>query len=464
MTRNYFRRSKSKDADDDDDDAQIVIDFLSSGKREITFWAENIRGPSVNNNYMKYKTFTKKITKYLSKNKRSYSAFQLARNKISAEASLQYATQYWNLSNEGTVKINFHQFYEEFVIVEPYDNVPSYKNFKDKMEKYILWHFGTFSQTVSGIDSLLTALNVNGDDVAVEVVTTDNCITSNSTSYLIDEHSVLKKRVKQVYSLIRRATGSLGGNTVIGTGSYGEITMCNMQKILDFLIFNCELKKSSKCLDIGSGLGKPNFHFAQVSGVRLSIGVEVDPIRHKLSLVNLNKVLREQTSNSPGPIYFANEDVLSFHTFEPFTHIYMFDPVFTPQLEYAIAKIFNRSITAKYLICYRSQQDIIEFGYHVDFMGQLSTKMAGSSQGHTVRFYCRSKSKIPIRSESDSIRIMLPPRAAGEAEEEVFADPCFAEAIQMAVSPVTTLRSHLDIILASQTSTKRKRKEISYKH
>jgi hypothetical protein len=97
---------------------------------------------------------------------------------------------------------------------------------------------------------------------------------------------VASSRVDTAYRCIRQATGSLGGN---GSGGpiYGELTVGSMQNIINFLVTFCALNPLSRFLDVGAGLGKPNFHVAQDPGVCLSIGVEVEPIRWRVSLIHI---------------------------------------------------------------------------------------------------------------------------------------------------------------------------------
>ena len=85
-------------------------------------------------------------------------------------------------------------------------------------------------------------------------------------------------RVSKVYKLINKATGSLGGNGYDGA-IYGELTMHSMHKIVNYLVDECNLSTDSRFIDVGSGLGKPNFHVAQYPGVRISIGIELEKIR-----------------------------------------------------------------------------------------------------------------------------------------------------------------------------------------
>lgn len=89
--------------------------------------------------------------------------------------------------------------------------------------------------------------------------------------------------VKQAYSSMKLAS-SIGGD---GSGGalYGEITITSMQRIVSFLEESCNLNENSFFIDIGSGLGKPNIHVAAAVNVRLSLGLELEELRYKLSLV-----------------------------------------------------------------------------------------------------------------------------------------------------------------------------------
>jgi hypothetical protein len=94
----------------------------------------------------------------------------------------------------------------------------------------------------------------------------------------------LSARVEKVYKVVNKMTGVLGGNGYTGS-IYGELTMHSMQKILELLAEKCFLTKNSRFIDIGSGIGKPNFHVAQFPGVQLSIGVELEKIRWQVTLI-----------------------------------------------------------------------------------------------------------------------------------------------------------------------------------
>jgi len=58
--------------------------------------------------------------------------------------------------------------------------------------------------------------------------------------------------------------------------------MHSMQHVVDILVEKCELNSQSRFIDVGSGLGKPNFHVAQDAAVCLSFGVELEDIRWKV--------------------------------------------------------------------------------------------------------------------------------------------------------------------------------------
>ena len=87
--------------------------------------------------------------------------------------------------------------------------------------------------------------------------------------------------VNEIYKLVKKATGALGGNGSTGA-IYGECTMRGLQRPYNILMEKCGLGPNSRLIDVGAGLGKPNFHAAQDPGVRLSIGVELEEIRWKV--------------------------------------------------------------------------------------------------------------------------------------------------------------------------------------
>lgn len=47
--------------------------------------------------------------------------------------------------------------------------------------------------------------------------------------------------------------------------------------------------ENSSFIDVGAGLGKPNFHVAQDPGVEISYGLELEKVRWQLSIANHRK-------------------------------------------------------------------------------------------------------------------------------------------------------------------------------
>lgn len=84
--------------------------------------------------------------------------------------------------------------------------------------------------------------------------------------------------VRQVYKIVNKLTGSLGGNGYSGP-IYGELTMGSMQKMIDLMMEHAHLNENSRFIDVGSGIGKPNLHVAQYPGVEFSCGVEMEHTR-----------------------------------------------------------------------------------------------------------------------------------------------------------------------------------------
>ncbi|DAZ93126.1 TPA: LOW QUALITY PROTEIN: hypothetical protein N0F65_009702, partial [Lagenidium giganteum] len=201
--------------------------------------------------------------------------------------------------------------------------------------------------------------------------------------------SFVELEVSEVYRAIRKQTGALGGNAA-GGAIYGEITQSSFQRVIDFMKENCEFSSRSLFVDVGSGLGKPNFHVAIDPGVEVSYGIELEELRWQLSLHNLRSVLTlDINKNKPNRTVFTSGDITHAKTLDPFTHIYSFDVGFPPGVMDQYAQIFNRS-TAKFLASFHSPRKITEmYGFNVESIGRVNTSMAGSSEGHTCYFYRR---------------------------------------------------------------------------
>lgn len=228
--------------------------------------------------------------------------------------------------------------------------------------------------------------------------------------------------VTEVYSIVRKLTGSIGGNGYCGP-IYGELTMNSMQKVVDWMIRYTNFNSSSRFIDVGSGIGKPNLHVAQYPGVAYSCGVEMEETRWALGMACLKAVLGkvvkqqqkqqqeedEEEGDKPRnhqqkdndkqqqPVIlrsntvFLHKNITEAKIFDPFTHVYMFSIGFPPSLWLDLAEMWNRSSAeCEYMICYHSPKNIIDsYGFHVRLLTQLPTSMHGSKEGHTSYIYQR---------------------------------------------------------------------------
>ncbi len=94
-------------------------------------------------------------------------------------------------------------------------------------------------------------------------------------------------------------------------------------------------------------------------------------------------------------INFIESDIDLAHTMDPFTHIYMYDLGFPPPLQQSIARKFNSSVHARYLVSYRPPRRVLEeYGYDVEYLHSMITSMFGSGEGHTAYFYKRTASSV----------------------------------------------------------------------
>jgi len=216
--------------------------------------------------------------------------------------------------------------------------------------------------------------------------------------------------VKQLYKIIKRHTGKVGGyghNCSI----YGEVTMGSFQKIVNFLKINLGFDHNSLFLDIGSGLGKPNFHVLLDPGVKYSFGIELESLRYALSIHNLNHVHKvpELSFLKKNPnIYFSHQDVTKITTFNPITHVYTFDVGMPPETMFGMSKVMQNSTSVKAFISFHKPKEIIEdYEFPVELIGSISTSMHGSSEGHKVYFYAHKRYKNSFSSLPSSHDKML---------------------------------------------------------
>lgn len=190
--------------------------------------------------------------------------------------------------------------------------------------------------------------------------------------------------VKKMYTIVKKTSGSVGGYGHAGP-VYGEITAGSLQKIVNFMKERCGFDESSAFVDIGAGLGKPNFHVAVDPGVKLSYGIEVEELRWVLSLQNLQGLLNK---NAVTNTFMHCTDVTALGSLEPFSHVYMFDVGFPPDVLVSIANTFNQSTTARTLVSFKGPREVIgKYGFAVKEIGGITTRMCGSSETHKAYIY-----------------------------------------------------------------------------
>ena len=206
------------------------------------------------------------------------------------------------------------------------------------------------------------------------------------------------KQTRKAYSLIQKKTGSIGGSSH-GGAIYGEITIGSMQNIVNLMKEHTNLGPVSRFIDVGCGLGKPNIHVALDPGVEFSYGIEIDRTRWVLGMNNLDICLTEieedqskQSEQSLHRCILEHGDIMNAKSFDPFTHVYMFDVGFPPKLLKKLAEIYNHS-QSQYLICYHGPTSMKDYGFDIELMVKVRTKMHGSGSSHMGYIYCRANPK-----------------------------------------------------------------------
>jgi hypothetical protein len=177
---------------------------------------------------------------------------------------------------------------------------------------------------------------------------------------------------------------------------YGEITKGTFQKIIDEMKIHAEFDEKSTFIDVGSGLGKPCLHVAQDPGVNFSFGIELSEVRWRLCTSAFNKVMQAAEKQVSGnrinhKCFFALGDIKEALSFDPFTHVYMYNHGFHPIELREIANKFNNSFHSQFLICYLNTNQVWDYGFDVGCsICSIKTSMAGSSRCHTAHIYKRN--------------------------------------------------------------------------
>lgn len=144
-----------------------------------------------------------------------------------------------------------------------------------------------------------------------------------------------QKNVQDIYKIISKLTGSVGGNGSFGA-IYGELTVGSMQKIIDLMKSYTDFSSASRFIDVGAGLGKPSLHVCQDPGVEFSYGIEMEMSRWMLGMANLQAIIKAakaqeatsqvlaETDKIGSHCFFDHGNIMDAMSFDPFTHVYMF--------------------------------------------------------------------------------------------------------------------------------------------
>jgi len=256
--------------------------------------------------------------------------------------------------------------------------------------------------------------------------------------------------VTAVYKLVRKLTGSIGGNGCVGP-IYGELTQASMQKIINLMVDVTGFATTSRFLDVGSGIGKPNLHVAQYPGVEFSCGIEMEYSRWLLGMTCLKACLTAAATAASAPALassamavqgktmFVFDTITKARTFDPFTHVYMFSIGFPPDLWEKLATMWNHSDSSAchYLICYAGPKHIIEdYTFAVELVAQTTTSMHGSSESHMGYVYRRT----PIRNNKKQKK----KKSSRATTRIVSCDPLFKPSYDLVKSGLTDLKKDVD--------------------
>ncbi len=200
---------------------------------------------------------------------------------------------------------------------------------------------------------------------------------------------------KRMYSIITKTKTSEVGFT--GGATFGELIKGSNQRIVTYFQEQCSMDEKSIFFDMGSGLGQPCLHALLASKIKASIGIEVDDDRYRLSMVNLNAMLKDdklRTEARPEaktfPCAFIHGNIHSAWSFDPFTHVVMFDKGIPEWTMKHMASMCNASTTLRYITSVHNPATFITVhGFAVRPKARLNAALAGSNSQHMMYVYER---------------------------------------------------------------------------
>ncbi|EGD72899.1 hypothetical protein PTSG_04628 [Salpingoeca rosetta] len=162
-----------------------------------------------------------------------------------------------------------------------------------------------------------------------------------------------KTRVDRVYRIIGRKHDVTSG----ADGRYGitgHATKGSMAKLLTLLQNKCELNENATFLDLGHGMGRPNFHAAALTPpVKASVGTEYNPHLYKQSMLVLRELAQEDPSYLANPrVFFMDRNIRDLSSIVPFTHLFCFNIGMPDDIVRHIMKLISASTTLKYAVLF----------------------------------------------------------------------------------------------------------------
>jgi hypothetical protein len=270
-------------------------------------------------------------------------------------------------------------------------------------------------------ENLQLDLNTNEDDRTGQPIKPIDLFLHLKDNPEIPKSVILNPPVSQIYSILSKSS-ALCFN-VPDAPIYGELTEGSMEKVVAQCISLFGLDKqvdpAYRVIDLGSGVGKPSWHFA-ARGALLSIGVEVVRERVYQSSAAAAMILRDcermLDSTRPFNVAFGNIEITALQTLSYFDVVYMSDDGFSPNTLTHVSKIIGGG-RCRYLVSYHWENKLYSLGFNLRLLGKLrNLKLSGSSNcsSRTVYFY----------------EIVRKKRARGH--EEVVLDPLLAPVVELA--------------------------------
>ena len=216
----------------------------------------------------------------------------------------------------------------------------------------------------------------------------------------------------------------LGGRddpTMYGGPTFAQLRKGSLEKLMDALKEKTEFDRNSTFLDIGAGLNLPALH-ATTEYCGFAAGVEVDPSYTK-SAARLTTdffVAEKDGGREINPhVGLICIDAMSLPPLSFFSHIYMFDKVFPPELHNHLLDLLAVS-EWKVLVCFnkdfwksvRSNLDVDE----VLQVGNLCSAISG--ERHTAAIFKRRSNTVRVPSEAKRTLANLLSKTMGRNTDE----------------------------------------------